>query len=175
MQSLAQTCLSVCGEGKACVQSQWEQQHIQIMSRLLIPSRSRDGEGGPIFQIGAKPLSSNYRICKNCLFLLTRILSLCHICHNVVGVVRSHSSDETELRPAGHVYVIMLPSFLIPEDFHEGLHIRAFLNLAPLERTRWWMHKLKFVFFPSIEYRLITAANPYLRKIIGQKRKFLYD
>jgi len=43
---LAQTCLSVCGEGKACIQNQWEQQHIQIMSRLPIPSRSRDGEGG---------------------------------------------------------------------------------------------------------------------------------
>ena len=24
-QSLAQTCLSVCGEGKACIQNQWEQ------------------------------------------------------------------------------------------------------------------------------------------------------
>jgi len=32
-QSLAQTCISVCGEEKAYIQKQWEQQHIQIMSR----------------------------------------------------------------------------------------------------------------------------------------------
>jgi hypothetical protein len=32
-QSLAQTCMSVCGGGKACMQKEREQQHIQIMSR----------------------------------------------------------------------------------------------------------------------------------------------